>query len=145
MATNRREMNEIAKAYKAFQLRRAGAEYAEIGKAIGVRETTAYRLVQERLRQMRTETAEDLTAVRQIEIARCNQLFLSMYQRATEHKDPAAARVCLQAQQRLAALLGLDEPARLNVTMTEGRDLDAEIRAAEEKAAERAAKRETVQ
>ena len=107
---------------RALQLRKAGASFEQIGRALGVSTPRAWRIFQRGLARVVHEPAEEL---RQLEALRLDGLLTAMWPHAMAGKGWAVDRV-LAIMQRRARLLGLDAPTRVNV-ITEDM-IDAEIR-----------------
>jgi hypothetical protein len=136
---------------KALALRRDGHTYTEIGQALGVSRQMATRIVQRGLRRIVVEPATD---VRKIELDMLGHLqvealavlrrrhFLVQAGEVVARTDPDTGRVeellddgpvlaaiaaVVRIQQRRAAILGLDEPARAKVDVRA--EVEAEVRA----------------
>lgn len=107
---------------KAFELRKAGASYRVIAKALGCGERTAWRDVMARLQELAKLEDGEREAVRRLELERCDALLLGHFSRATQG-DAAAAKIVLQVLERRAKLLGIDAPTKIAPTDTEGRSL----------------------
>ena len=119
---------------QALDMRLGGASYRRISKALGVPLATAHRHVQ---RMMREYAAEPATQLRDMEVARLDRLLMGHWGKAIGG-DVNATRTVLSIMDRRAKLLGLDAPARIDLTawiremaIAEGLDPDQAVRDAE--------------
>lgn len=123
MAT--RQKNNPARAQReerrrvAFELRKAGATFEEIGKALGVTRQTAHELVTKLLDEMAAKTAEDVESVRAMELHRLDALFKGLWPSASKGA-PQAVEKALKVMERRARLLGLDAPTKVAPTSPDG-------------------------
>jgi hypothetical protein len=92
-----------------LELRRKGMRYEEIGQALGIGESTAWRHVQQGIAAI---LAEPSKAVLAIELERLDGLFVPQYAKATELGDGNACLACLRIMERRAKLMGLDVQER---------------------------------
>jgi hypothetical protein len=99
---------------QALNLRKAGASYAEIGRAMGFTEQRAHKVVSLELDRLNSERSEAAAAVAQLEAARLDALHLAYWKKAVEG-DVDAANIVLKVAGRRAKLLGLDQPASVNI------------------------------
>lgn len=127
-----------ARRVQALDLRLAGATYRDISSRLGVTVAQSYKDVQQALRDYCQDTAEE---VRDQELARLDRLMLAHWQRALNGDHKSTATV-LSIMDRRAKILGLDAPAKVDITMyirqkalEEGLDPDEAVRAAEQIAA----------
>ena len=90
----------------ALDLRRGGASYAAIGRALGVAEGSAWKLVQKALMTTLQEPAE---AVRGLELNRLDHWLAKLQERIDEGDDRAITTALKITEQR-AKLLGLYAP-----------------------------------
>lgn len=102
----------------AMELRKKGLRYHEIATELHVSESQAYQDVQERLADIRAKYPEAAEAVRTMELDRLDR-WLTKLQPAVDEGDPRAIEVALKIQARRAAYLGLDEPAKHDVSVHE--------------------------
>ena len=98
---------------KAFELRKGGASYRQIGRALGVSEKTAHGDVITRLRELARIEEHVAADVRQLEVERLDALLMGHWGAATSG-DERASRVVLSVLERRARLLGLDAPAKVD-------------------------------
>lgn len=105
------------KRQKAIDLRRKGYSYREIGAEIGATHGYCYKLVSQALKRIREETNEIAEDARQLEMERLDQLWMHAYQ-AVEAGDIGAIDKAVRVMDRRSKLLGLDAPARHDITGT---------------------------
>lgn len=102
----------------AVEMRKAGANYRQIGKALGVGPGTANKAVMRVLKRMESKLGEDIEVVRQIEVERLDDMLRSTATLVREGNLQAIDR-WLKIMERRAKLLGLDlapvQTARLGV------------------------------
>ena len=96
----------------ALELRKAGATYQKIAEHLGVPLTTAAYYVTSAMRALVAEPAREL---RDLEVARLDDMLLSVWPQVRQGNLGAIDRV-LRIMERRAKLLGLDAPTRVNVT-----------------------------
>lgn len=108
---NSPEMLEIAeRQQQAWRLRLAGQTYAQIAAELGYADASgAYRAIQQARRSNIIEPNREL---RELEIARLDELLSAVWERAMTGDEGAIDRV-LKIQQRRASLLGLDAAPKL--------------------------------
>jgi len=106
---------------RALQLRKAGASFEQIGRALGVSTPRAWRIFQRALDRVVADPLEDL---RRLETLRLDALLMVMWPHAMAGKGWAVDR-CLAIMQRRARLLGLDAPTKHEVMTIDA--IDAEI------------------
>lgn len=112
-ASRRTQAAEREKA--AFALRIAGATYAQIAERLGVTTAGAHKMVKRVLERTRAETNEIADELRRVEVERLDALTLTLWKQATAGNLGAVDRV-LRVMERRARLLGLDAPAKQDVT-----------------------------
>lgn len=102
---HRKDAAAAARALQALELRKAGATYEAIARQCGYASGSgAYRAVQRELHRMMQEPADD---VRQLELARLDDLYRAMVPKALKGDTWSVDR-CLKIMERRAALLNLD-------------------------------------
>jgi hypothetical protein len=105
---------------KAFELRKAGCSYREIGSKLSMSKQGAHKAVTRVLKELRTMTESNVNAVRTMEIERLDAMLRGLWNRAKKGEATAVDRVILIMRRR-ATLLGLDAPKESNVNLaTEG-------------------------
>lgn len=105
--TSARKVLSSERQVKALEMRKAGVQYATIGKQLGISEKQAHRLVKmalERNRELALDLAED---IKQLEIARQEELLRAVWLKAKDgsyqHIDRAQVII-----QRITALGGVN-------------------------------------
>ena len=111
MVTSKAERDE--RRTKALALRRAGAQYADIAKVLGVSTGTAWKDVTSALRETMTEEA---TALRTLQGQRLDALLRGLYPQAIAG-DTKAALAAVRIMERQSRLFGLDAPAALTMSV----------------------------
>jgi hypothetical protein len=81
---------------------------------MGFSEQRAHKIVSMELDRLNAERSEAAAAVAQLEAARLDALHLAYWQKAVEG-DTDAANIVLKVAGRRAKLLGLDQPASVNI------------------------------
>jgi hypothetical protein len=102
---------------QALELRKAGATFQQIGDKLGLSKVRAFQLVTEGLQELNincTNAAEDL---RRVELERCDYLTLKLW---PQSDDPRVCDSILRIMDRRAKLLGLDAPAKAEISGVEG-------------------------
>jgi DNA-binding CsgD family transcriptional regulator len=109
----------------AVELRVQGYSYAEIGDRLGVSRKMASRIVNRAMDRVLREPVGQLI---DLELARLDALWQAMWPRALRG-SARHAEVCVRICERRARLLGLDQPAKLEMRMSveEVDALDREI------------------
>lgn len=120
----------------AVAMRLRGKSYAEIGRVLGITKQAAHKLVTEALEEMRRQCEEDVEILRQIEVARLEEL----HDRFAPMADPKgmddpvaidmakkAAEIVLKAADRRAKLLGLDAPTKSELSGPNGAPIQAGV------------------
>jgi hypothetical protein len=98
----------------AFELRKQGQSYRQIGAALKVSVTTAYEYIMAELMALREQTAEDVTSVREMELQRCDEMMAGLWKFAVKG-DVASVATVLRVMERRSRLLGLDAPTKQEV------------------------------
>lgn len=102
-------INKRERAIQALDLRKAGISYEMIAQRLGYsNRTAAFRAVQNLLEKSEKEASSDL---REMELRRLDDLFLSIYKKAREGDLPSIDR-CLKIMERRAKMSGLDAPEK---------------------------------
>lgn len=102
----------LENAVNALELRKRGASYRQIAKALDCATSTAHELVQTAMRDTLQEPADE---VRQIELERLDLMLKALLPRALDSDDKGQARcaeMVLKLMDRRASYLGLDAPTR---------------------------------
>ncbi len=103
-----------ARRAEALRLRAAGKSYAEIARALGVNESTAWRLVKREFDRLNAATRETAHEVRRLELDRLDGLHEALWAKARSG-DTQAIFAALRIMERRAKLLGLDAPTRVGL------------------------------
>lgn len=104
---------------KAFEMRKQGATYRQIAKALGIQVASAYEHVQAELLALRELMLKDAQDVLQLELERLDAILLTAFQQF-RGGNVGAGFVLLKAMERRARLLGLDKPVKVAPTTPEG-------------------------
>lgn len=89
----------------ALDLRAAGGTYDQIGKAITVSRTTAWKLVRAAIDELNEKCHESAERVRGMELYRLDKLRVALW---PKRSDPRVADSLLRVSERTARLCGLD-------------------------------------
>jgi hypothetical protein len=107
--TSPQVIDKRERATKALELRKAGISYDVIAQRLNYsNRTAAYRAVSRLLESTEKEAADDL---REVELRRLDDLFLSIYQQARNGNLGAVDR-CLRIMERRAKIAGIDAPEK---------------------------------
>lgn len=101
----------------ALELRASGASYLQIGRALSVSKTRAYRIVRAGLDEYVVTCRETADSVRHLEMLRLNRMIFALTPRASDYR---VANVLVKISARIAKLYGLDAPQRIETTGKEG-------------------------
>lgn len=116
----------------ALELRKAGASYQTIAERLGYRSSSgAHKAVSSALKATLREPADEL---RELEVTRLDAALLAIWRRVQSGDERAIDRL-LGIMKRRAALLGLDRPARRELSGPGGGPIevsDADRKRAEE-------------
>lgn len=104
------QVERAERAAKAVKLRTAGMSYDEIGFALGISKTNAWKYTNRALRQL---PAEDAATLRQLEGAKLDALWAAFYPKAIDG-DIEAAGVCIRLSGARRRLFGLDAEGPAN-------------------------------
>lgn len=104
---------------QAFDLRKAGASYRAIGRALGISEAQAHRDVHLVLDGLAKRANESAIHVRNLELSRMDSMLNALWQ-AIRRGDPTSISTALRVSERRARLLGLDAPAKQELTGKDG-------------------------
>ncbi|MBP6096147.1 MAG: hypothetical protein KA451_08275 [Methyloversatilis sp.] len=105
---------------QALDLRRSGASYREIAKALDMSLGNAHRLVKRALNRNLAKCEEIAVEIRTLELDRLDALQTFLWEKAKKGNATAIDRI-LKIMERRARLLGLDAPQRIGL----GGDPDA--------------------
>jgi hypothetical protein len=99
----------------AVDLRAGGMRYQDIATELGVNLKTANRYVREGLDRFLAEEIRSSDVARRLHVERLRALLAAQWPKAMTG-DVNASATCLKIIEREARLLGLDAPARIDVT-----------------------------
>lgn len=102
---------------QALELRAAGASYRQISEALSVSKTRAYRIVTAGLAELAEESKAMAARVRELELFRLEKIRFALWARRS---DPRVADTLIRLSERTARLVGLDAPAKYEVTGDDG-------------------------
>ena len=126
--TSVRRLQAVERAKQALELRKGGASFPEIARALGYASPSgAYDAVMSALRKTLKEPAEE---VRRLELARLDAMLLALWTQVKQGNQGAIDRA-LKVAERRAKLLGLDAPAKLAPTDPTGEKEYGELTDAE--------------
>lgn len=111
----------------AFELRKAGASYEEIGRSLGCSKQAAHAMVHKTLAELRARTDEIAEDVRSMELHRLDALLKGLWPAASKGA-PIPVEKALKVMERRARMLGLDMPEKFAATNPDGSQLDKEHR-----------------
>ena len=100
-----------------------GASYLQIGKALSVSKSRAWRIVGKALDQLVEHCKETAGRVRQLELYRLDRYRLSLDSRKG---DPRAVDTLIRISERVAKLHGLDAPQRIEASGPDGGPIENE-------------------
>jgi hypothetical protein len=108
----------------AFEMRKRGVAYAQIGKALKVTPQGAHAMVTRTLKRIEARLTESVETVRAIEVQRLDSLLFALWPEAQRGVVRAVEGV-LRIMERRAKLLGLDAPAKLMLSQEEMNEFTA--------------------
>ena len=92
---------------KALELRRAGASYRAIAKALNCSVAMAHKYVARAMKRLITKCEEQAEEVRTLELDRLDAMLMGLWPNATKGNPQAVAQV-LRIMERRASMLGID-------------------------------------
>ena len=107
----------------AFELRKAGASYEEIGRSLGCTKQSAHAMVHKVLAELRARTEETAEDVRSLELHRLDSLLKGLWPKASQG-DPLRVEKALKVMERRAKMTGIDMPDKFAETNPDGSPLD---------------------
>jgi len=109
----------------ALELRASGASYLQIGKALSVSKSRAWRIVSKALDDLVQQCQDTAERVRQLELYRLDRIRLSL---DPKKGDPRVADTLIRISERVAKLHGLDAPQRIEASGPNGGPIETEER-----------------
>jgi hypothetical protein len=104
---------------KAFELRKAGASYRQIGRKLSVSGKTAHEDVQRVLAELAEQRLESAAAYVALECERLDMAALALFQHL-ESGDPQVINAWVKVSESRRKLLGLDAPTKIAATNPDG-------------------------
>jgi hypothetical protein len=101
----------------ALDLRASGASYLQIGRALSVSKSRAWRIVGKALDGLVEQCRETAERVRQLELYRLDRYRMGLESRKS---DPRAVDTLIRISERVAKLHGLDAPQRIEASVPNG-------------------------
>lgn len=116
---------ELQTAMDCLELRKRGVSVSKISTQLGVPVAVVRRYIEEAVTNLECIKAEDAVYAREIELARLDELYGPMYDKALRG-DTRALQACLSIMERRARLAGLDKPSVVekHITLSEVIPLD---------------------
>lgn len=103
----------------ATELMLAGANYSEIGRAIGLHPSSARKMVLRIMADIAVEHKEKVEQLRELEVRRLDRLLMRVWSDA-QGGNAQAQNTVLRIMERKAKLLGLDMPVQMEVASPGG-------------------------
>jgi hypothetical protein len=110
-----REIHRHKLRAEAFELRKAGATYEEIGRSLGITAQSAHETVTRALKASVEASSRDAASIRALELERLDSLLKGLWPAASKG-NPASVEKVLKIMERRARLLGLDAPVKHSAT-----------------------------
>lgn len=107
----------------ALELRASGASYLQIGKALSVSKSRAWRIVSKALDGLVEHCQETAERVRKLELYRLDRLRFAL---EPKKGDPRVADTLIRISERVAKLHGLDAPQRIEASGPNGGPIETE-------------------
>ena len=104
---------------QAFELRKRGLSFDEIGDRLGITRQSAHALVTNMLTEMAEQTKTDVKAVLEMELARLDTMIAALWTMA-ETGDLEAIDRAVKLMERRAKYLGLDAANRTEISGPDG-------------------------
>jgi predicted transcriptional regulator len=104
--TSKRKIAAVDRALQAFQLRKLGYSFDEVGGVLGISRQAAHQLVNKYLDEAIAEVKDEAEGARQLQLSRLDHLFCKMLPVA-EAGDSKAANTCRQIVMDQSKLQGL--------------------------------------
>ena len=110
---------------RAFELRKAGASYREIGRELGVDVHTAHSDIAAELAALRETAVGEATGLRALELERLDGMIAGLWPQVRTGSAPAVAAL-VRVSERRSRLLGLDAPTSLRTEVTGSLSVEAQ-------------------
>jgi hypothetical protein len=110
---------------RAFELRKAGASYREIGRQLGVDVHTAHADISAELAALRETAVGEATALRDLEVERLDSMHAGLWRQVRAGSAPAVS-AAVRVSERRSRLLGLDAATATKTELTGSLSVAAE-------------------
>lgn len=110
----------------AFELRKQGLSYNEIGKRLNTTSTTAWNYVNSVLTSINEKLNEDVTRVRILEVSRLDDMLAKLYPKIMAGQE-GAITTALRIAERRSKMLGLDAPEKINHAGADGGPIEVSV------------------
>ena len=117
--TSARHVLALEREVKALEMRKTGACYRVIGEQLGVTDKAAHKSVKKALAKLEAVAAEEAEEVRRLELERIDRALLAIWKQVQAGNLGAIDRM-IKLQDRRAKYLGLDAPAKQELTGKDG-------------------------
>ena len=117
--TAKQMMTAEERRLEALRLRRSGATFEGIGKALGVTKQRAYQIVSKYMKDVHEKCAEEAEAMRALEGGRLDDAQKAIWEKVLQG-DIQALRAFLLLSARRAKLFGMDSPIKIAPTDPSG-------------------------
>ena len=124
--TDKKGLKARERAIQALELRKAGADYRQIGVALECSPQRAHQIVSAYLNKLNKQLAEGVEDVTAMEEQRLDALFMAAWP-AAKAGDAQSIAVALRVMERRARMLGLDAPTKNEHTGEGGRAIAMEL------------------
>lgn len=126
--TSPNRISDNEKAQRALQLRIQGWQFDAIAKEVGYSDrSSAYNAVNRILKERAAQCAEDADELRAVELERLDTMLKALWP-AVEAGEPASIDKAIKIQERRAKLLGLDAPAKQELSGPDGTAIKVDSR-----------------
>ena len=119
MRTTKEATLSADRALQAYEMRKQGHTYQQIGDALGITAQGAFMIVNRRLKHINAELAEDVEEMRRLEVERLDRMLVCLDEKILDG-DVQAVDKALKVGERRARLLGLDAPQKVAPTDPSG-------------------------
>jgi hypothetical protein len=113
------KVNADERKRQAIAMRRTGATFEDIGRALGISTQAAHKAVKRALAELAAMTMDEAASLRALELDRLDRMQAAIWRNVTSGNLSAVDRA-LRIMERRAKLLGLDAPAKVASTNPEG-------------------------
>ncbi len=110
-----RRMRARDREVQALNLRKSGATYEQIGKALEITTQGAYKAIIRSLRKLNEKNSEGADELRRLEVERLDRMLAAIWSQVISGNQGAIDRA-LRIGERRAKLIGLDAPTKQEVT-----------------------------